>query len=276
MKKRLDQILLDNSLVENRSKARGLIVDGKVLVNNIKETKPGTLFDENINNITIINNDKNFVSRAGEKLQKAVENWKLDLNDLICLDIGSSTGGFTDCCLRNNAKLVYAVDVGTNQLDWKIRSNPKVISMEKTNFRYVTKDNFNHGDIDFFCCDVSFISVEKILPALSKILQINVKGVILIKPQFESERDIVKNGRVNGVENHITAIKNVFKYALENNFSVDKLDYSPILGNKKSNIEYICLLSYNNDPKIKVSDQEVLDVVNLADKNLLKKEANNE
>ncbi|AXK51169.1 TlyA family RNA methyltransferase [Spiroplasma alleghenense] len=272
MKKRLDQILLDKELVENRSKARGLIIDGKVLVNDLKETKPGTLFDGSNIKIQIINNEKNFVSRAGEKLQKAIEVWDLNINDKICLDIGSSTGGFTDCCLRNGAKMIYAVDVGTNQLDWKIRNNPKVISMEKTNFRYVTIQNFNKGEIDFFCCDVSFISVSKILPALKNILVKPAIGVILIKPQFESNREIIKNGKVLGEKNHKQAIEKVFKYAIENNFSVVELDFSPILGSKKNNIEYICLLKQELNPEIKVSEDKINKVVKDSQDLLMKKE----
>ncbi|AHI53894.1 rRNA methyltransferase [Spiroplasma sabaudiense Ar-1343] len=271
MKKRLDQILLDESLVENRSKARSLIIDGRVIVNNDKETKPGTLFDSEKIIINIIGVDNEFVSRAGKKLDKAVKIWNINLDNKICLDIGSSTGGFTDCCLQNKASLVYAVDVGTNQLDWKLRQDPRVIVLEKTNFRNVTIDIFDKGEIDFFCCDVSFISVSKILPALKTILKKQAIGVILIKPQFESDRGVVNNGRVVGVENHINSIKKVFSSALENSFSILEIDFSPILGNKKSNIEYITKLEFSLSPEIKITENQIFNVVKNAHELLLKK-----
>ncbi|AGR42143.1 TlyA family RNA methyltransferase [Spiroplasma diminutum] len=256
MKKRLDQILLDLELTENRSKSRSLIVDGKVLVNNEKITKPGTLFDQEKIIIKLLNKENEFVSRAGKKLFKAVKFWNIDLKDKVCLDIGSSTGGFTDCCLQNNASYVYAVDVGTNQLDWKLRSNPKVKSMEKTNFRIVTKDFFEKH-IDFFCCDVSFISIEKILLPLKDIVSEEVSGVILIKPQFESDKEDVKNGKINSKEGHIKSITRVINYCNDNLFSVLDINWSPILGNKKKNIEYLCYIRKNNKSENKFNLDQI-------------------
>ncbi|QEH61881.1 16S/23S rRNA (cytidine-2'-O)-methyltransferase [Spiroplasma chinense] len=248
MKQRLDKILMDKNLFDNRNKARGFIIDGKVIIDNLKITKPGTMFDPEKINIQIINNEKEYVSRAGKKLDKAIKFWNINLEDKVCLDIGSSTGGFTDCCLTFGASYVYAVDVGTNQLDWKLRSNEKVKSMEKTNFRIVTKDFFDK-EINFFCCDVSFISVEKILFPLKDIVEENVEGVILIKPQFESDKEDVKNGKINSKEGHKKSITRVMDFCNQNNFSVNDINFSPILGNKKKNIEYLCWIKKTNEVK---------------------------
>ncbi|WP_339030950.1 TlyA family RNA methyltransferase [Spiroplasma endosymbiont of Cantharis nigra] len=261
MKKRLDQILLDLELTENRNKARGFIIDGKVLVNEEKITKPGTLFDQEKIIIKLIKQENEFVSRAGNKLQKAIQYWNINIENKVCLDIGSSTGGFTDCCLQNNADYVYAIDVGTNQLDWKLRSNPKVKSLEKTNFRIVNK-TFFESEINFFCCDVSFISVEKILLPLKDIVEENTSGVILIKPQFESDREDVKNGKINSKEGHIKAIKRVINYCNQNNFSIIDINWSPILGSKKKNIEYLCYIKKTNNVENIFNVNLILNLVN--------------
>ncbi|AKX34132.1 rRNA methyltransferase [Spiroplasma litorale] len=246
MKERLDQILLNNKMVENRNKARSLIMDGKVIVNNEKVMKPGTLFDSSKINITIKNIESEFVSRAGKKLDSAIKKWNIDLSEKVCLDIGSSTGGFTDCCLKYGASFIYAVDVGTNQLDWKLRNNDKVQSIENTNFRYVDKSLFKKN-ISFFCCDVSFISVKNILEPLSNIVSQNVEGIILIKPQFECDKENIKNGKINSKEYHLKAIKRVNEYAINNKFTIKDIHWSPILGNKKKNIEYLCYLTKNDN-----------------------------
>ncbi|QBQ07709.1 rRNA methyltransferase [Spiroplasma gladiatoris] len=246
MKERLDQILLNKNLFENRNKARSYIIDGKVLVNNEKITKPGTMYDHEKIVLKILREEKEYVSRAGKKLEKAITKWNIDLKDKVCLDIGSSTGGFTDCCLNFNASFVYAVDVGTNQLDWKLRSNKNVKAMEKTNFRNVDKSFFDKK-IDFFCCDVSFISVEKILKPLETIVEENVKGVILIKPQFESDKEDVKNGKINSKLVHKKSINRVIEYCNKYNFFINDISYSPILGNKKKNIEYLCYIKKLNN-----------------------------
>lgn len=261
MKKRLDQILIDNNLLENKSKARSYILDGNVIVNNEKIIKAGTMFDETKINISIIKKENEFVSRAGDKLFKALKKWEIDLSDLVCLDIGSSTGGFTQCCLKFNARKVYALDVGTNQLDWKIRQDPRVISMEKTNFRYVEKEQFDE-EINFYCCDVSFISLSKILPTLNNIININSKGIMLIKPQFESERHEIKNGQILDKNIHLKDIKKVFDYIIENNFSIINLDFSPILGNKKKNIEYLVYIQKNQEIKKMITEDQIRNVIN--------------
>ncbi|WP_339020194.1 TlyA family RNA methyltransferase [Spiroplasma endosymbiont of Atherix ibis] len=261
MKQRLDQILLEQKLTDNRNKARSLIIDGKVLVNNDKITKPGTLFDQKKINIKLLKQENEFVSRSGKKLFKAINFWNINLEDKVCLDIGASTGGFTDCCLQHKAKFVYAVDVGTNQLDWKIRNNIKVKSMEKTNFRNVTKDFFDRK-IDFFCCDVSFISIEKILIPLKEIINENVLGIILIKPQFESDKEDIKNGKINSKEGHIKSINRVINYCNKYNFSIIDINWSPILGNKKKNIEYICFIKKTNQIKNEFNSNEIPNLVN--------------
>ncbi|WP_338969191.1 TlyA family RNA methyltransferase [Spiroplasma endosymbiont of Labia minor] len=262
-KKRLDDILVEKKLTPNKSKARSLIIDKKVLVNNEKIIKPGTLFNETKITIKIINNERKFVSRAGKKLFKAVNIWNIDLKNKVCLDIGSSTGGFTQVCLESGAKKVYALDVGTNQLEWSLRTNPKVISMENTNFRYTKKEDFK-DTIDFFCCDVSFISLEKIFPSLNNIIDDNISGVLLIKPQFElTAADVIK-GKITSSELHIKAINQIFKYANNNNFSVMKLSFSPILGNKKQNIEYIMLVTKTKNNTNSIMNDEIIAIVNNA------------
>lgn len=261
MKKRLDQILIENNFFDNKNKARGYIIDGNVLVDNQKIIKPGTMLNPNKVVINIIAKDKEYVSRSGKKLEKAIRIWNLNLMNLVCLDIGSSTGGFTDCCLFFKAKYVYAVDVGTNQLDWKLRINPQVKSMEKTNFRYVKKEVFLKK-IDFFCCDVSFISVEKILINLKEILDNDIFGIILIKPQFESDREDVKNGKINSKIGHKKSITRVVEYCNKNNFSVININYSPILGNKKKNIEYLCLIKKEEEINNKIDETNIEAIIN--------------
>jgi len=264
MKERLDQILLDSKLVETRSKARGLIMDGKVIVNNEKITKPGTLFDREKIKLNLVNEDNQFVSRAGAKLSKALDLWKLDITNKVCLDIGSSTGGFTDCCLQYGANHVFAVDVGTNQLDYRLRTNKRVTSMEKTNFRNVTRKHFDRN-IDFFCCDVSFISLDKILKPLKDIVDDNTFGVLLIKPQFELDKEDVKKGKINSKMDHKKAISRVVDYCNANNFRVNGIDFSPILGNKKKNIEYICYIEkLSNVSHEQPTINNILDIVETA------------
>ncbi|WP_342268422.1 TlyA family RNA methyltransferase [Spiroplasma endosymbiont of Aspidapion aeneum] len=261
MKKRLDEILVDLNHFENRSKSKSNIIVGNVIVNNEKITKPGTLFNPEKLNIQLINqNQERFVSRAGSKLYKAIIKYGLNLDGLVCLDIGSSTGGFSDCCLQMGASLVYAVDVGTNQLDYRLRTNPKIVSMEKLNFRDVKIDMFEK-EINFFCCDVSFISLKHILPPLKDIVKVNTFGVLLIKPQFESSRENVKAGKINSKNVHIEVIESVFNYLNINYFDVIEIDFSPILGNKKKNIEYITVVKKRQDKK-KETNKDINSIIN--------------
>ena len=189
LKERLDVLLVKKGLVNSRQQAKAVIMAGEVFVNGEREDKAGTTFDEKAD-IVVKSNKQKYVSRGGFKLEKAINNWPIDLNDKICMDIGSSTGGFTDCMLQNGAKKVYAVDVGTNQLAWSLRSNEKVVSMEKTNIRYLTTDQVN-DKIQFASVDVSFISLCKILVPARELLEEKAQMVCLIKPQFEAGREKV-------------------------------------------------------------------------------------
>ncbi|WP_031542826.1 TlyA family RNA methyltransferase [Mesoplasma photuris] len=263
MKIRLDEILVNQNLAENRSKAKAMIKDQKIIyINNKQITKPGMLFENDIE-IEIKGEENHYVSRAGLKLDKAIKKWEINLNNLICMDIGASTGGFTQCCLENGAKMVYSVDVGQDQLHESLKNNSKVINIEKYNFRNANVEDFSEV-IDFICCDVSFISVEKILIPLKSILKDQGLGVILIKPQFESEISEVKNGKVNSKEIHLKDIHKVFKYATNNGFSVLDLTFSPIKGNKKQNIEYLALIKKENKPFVSITDENINVVINQA------------
>ncbi|ASZ09094.1 TlyA family rRNA (cytidine-2'-O)-methyltransferase [Mesoplasma chauliocola] len=248
MKKRIDEILVEKQLVSTRSKAKEHIVNRKeIYVNNILITKAGYMVSE-ADLIEIRLNQSTFVSRAGLKLEKAVKEWKINLDNKVCLDIGASTGGFTEVCLRNNAIFVYAVDVGTDQLDLKLKNNTQVKDMQKFNFRSAKKEDFEK-EIEFFCCDVSFISLDKILPVLSNLIKPEVNGVVLIKPEFEAGVKLNNNGKVNSKSTHLKVIQDFINYAKSSGFSVDKLGYSPILGNKKQNIEYLAFLTKKMETK---------------------------
>ncbi|AGY41415.1 RNA binding methyltransferase FtsJ like protein [Mesoplasma florum W37] len=260
MKKRLDEVLVEKALVSTRSKAKEQIVNRKeVYVNNVLITKAGFMVSET-DLIDIRLKQSTFVSRAGLKLEKTIKDWKIDLNNKVCLDIGASTGGFTQVCLENNASLVYAVDVGTDQLDESLKNNKLVKDMQKYNFRYAKKEDFDKN-IEFFCCDVSFISLDKILPTLNSLIQEQTSGVVLIKPEFEAGSELAKNGKVNLKSTHLQVIKNFIYYSKENGFSVDRLTYSPIVGNKKQNIEYLAYLTKTKKQK-NWKDEELNKVVN--------------
>lgn len=241
MKQRLDLILTQRGLADSREKARAIIMSGNVFVKGIREDKPGTMFDDAESDIIIKENPLKYVSRGGLKLEKAIEAFGLDLAGCICMDVGSSTGGFTDCMLQNGALKVYAIDVGHGQLDWKLRNDDRVVCMEKTNFRYVTPDQI--GDpVDLATADVSFISLDKILPAAFPILADTAGMVCLIKPQFEAGRDQVgKKGVVRDPAVHCQVIEKVMDTAASCGFDVEDITYSPIRG-PEGNIEYLLLL----------------------------------
>ena len=246
MKTRLDVLLAEKGLASSREKARALIMEGKVFVNGQREDKPGSAFDPESAEIEVRGSVLPYVSRGGLKLEKALKVFPIRLDGRFCIDIGSSTGGFTDCMLQNGAARVCAVDVGTNQLDWKLRSDPRVICMEKTNFRYVTPDIImdKAGELpDFASCDVSFISLTKILPAAYSVLaEKNSEMVCLIKPQFEAGRDKVgKKGVVRDPEIHLEVVRRIAGFALECGFLIRGLDYSPVRG-PEGNIEYLLYL----------------------------------
>jgi 23S rRNA (cytidine1920-2'-O)/16S rRNA (cytidine1409-2'-O)-methyltransferase len=236
-KTRLDSELSKREQNISREKARALIMAGNVYVNGKKAIKAG-LFVNNNDIIEVRNNQNPYVSRGGLKLEKSVVDFKLDLNGKVCIDVGASTGGFTDCMLQNGAEKVYAVDVGYGQLAWKLRNNKRVVSLERTNFRYAT-DSQIPEKADFASVDVSFISLKIILPVLRGFLKENGEAVCLIKPQFEAGRENVgKKGVVRDKEVHADVIIKASAFACQNGFCVKGLSFSPIKG-PEGNIEYL-------------------------------------
>ncbi len=243
-KKRLDVALFEKGYAESREKAKALIMSGIVFVNNQKCDKAGdTVKPED--KIEVRGKTLKYVSRGGLKLEKAMTVFGPELCGLTCADIGASTGGFTDCMLQNGAKKVYAVDVGYGQLAWKLRTDERVINLERTNFRYVTKEQIPDS-LDFASVDVSFISLSHILPTLKTLLKPDGKAVCLIKPQFEAGKENVgKKGVVRDTAVHIDVINKIIKLVKENGYSLLGLDYSPVKG-PEGNIEYLCYI-VNND-----------------------------
>ncbi len=238
MKERLDVILVKNGYAQSREKAKAIIMAGNVFVKGEREDKAGAIFETEGLELTVRDNTPKYVSRGGLKLEKVMQEFPISLQDKICMDIGASTGGFTDCMLQNGANKVYAIDVGHGQLDWKLRNDPRVVCMEKTNFRYVTKEQVPEA-IDFASADVSFISLTKILPAAYPLLKEEGEMVCLIKPQFEAGREKVgKKGVVRDRKVHEEVILTVTDFCLANGFSVQGLTFSPIKG-PEGNIEYL-------------------------------------
>lgn len=237
MKKRLDVLVFERGFVDSREKAKAVIMSGDVYVDNQKRDKCGMSFPEECA-IEVRSNSLKYVSRGGYKLEKALEVFPIDLNEKTTMDIGASTGGFTDCMLQNGAKKVYSVDVGYGQLAWKLRNDNRVINMERTNMRYVTKEQINE-EIDFFSIDVAFISIKLLLPVARELLSQNGEAVCLIKPQFEAGKKFVgKNGVVKDKSVHLDVVKSVIDFCLNNGYSVLGLDFSPIKG-PQGNIEYL-------------------------------------
>lgn len=237
MKERLDMILVNRGLATSREKAKAMIMEGIVYVNGQKEDKAGTMFDTEAP-IEVRGQTLRYVSRGGLKLEKSMEQFDLDLTDLVCMDVGASTGGFTDCMLQNGARKVYAIDVGRGQLDWKLRNDPRVVCMEKTNIRYVTPEHIDEAPA-FVSIDVSFISLTKVLGPVKVLLQDDGQVVCLVKPQFEAGREKVgKKGVVREPEVHEEVIHKVIDWAIGLGFEILHLDYSPIKG-PEGNIEYL-------------------------------------
>lgn len=237
LKERLDVLLVNRNLAESREKAKAIIMSGNVFVDGNREDKAGTAFPETVN-IEIKGSQLKYVSRGGLKLEKAIEAFQLCLKDKLCMDVGSSTGGFTDCMLQNGASKVYAVDVGTNQLAWKLRQDSRVISMEKTNIRHVTPADIKE-EVDFVSIDVAFISLTLVLEPVKCLLRDGGEVVCLIKPQFEAGREKVgKKGVVRDAGVHKEVIIKVVDYVRELGFGVLHLDYSPVKG-PEGNIEYL-------------------------------------
>ena len=240
-KKRLDIILTEGGYAPSREKAKIMLMSGIVYVNGQKEDKPGSTFDPEKITLEVRGETLRYVSRGGLKLEKALSVFPISLRNAICMDIGASTGGFTDCMLQNGAAHVYSIDVGYGQLDWKLRQDPRVTCMEKTNFRYLKPEDL--ADVpNFASCDVSFISLSKILPAAAAILPDGAQMVCLIKPQFEAGREKVgKKGVVRDPAVHREVIEQAIGYAQNEGFCLLGLDFSPIRG-PEGNIEYLMYL----------------------------------
>lgn len=253
-KERIDVLLVEQGFFDSREKAKRAIMAGIVHDDYDIIDKPGTKIPID-SNLHVKGNIMPYVSRGGLKLEKALKEFSLDIKDKIVVDIGSSTGGFTDCALQNGAKLVYAVDVGTNQLVWKLRNDPRVIVKEQTNFRYATIDLFQEGIPTLASIDVSFISLKHIFNALKNILKTTDQVVALIKPQFEAgKEDVGKKGIVKDKKIHCRVIKDVIKFAKEDGFTLTKLTYSPITGGE-GNIEFLGLfIKDGKDVEINIED----------------------
>lgn len=238
MKERLDILLVNRGLAPSREKAKAIIMSGNVFVDGQREDKAGTCYDSEKAKIEVKGNTLKYVSRGGLKLEKAMKQFSITLQDKVCMDIGASTGGFTDCMLQNGAKKVYSVDVGHGQLDWKLRNDERVVCMEKTNFRYMQPQDID-DKLDFASVDVSFISLTKILLPARRLLTDTGEMVCLIKPQFEAGRDKVgKKGVVRDKKVHEEVIRKIYETAILSGFIVMDLEYSPIKG-PEGNIEYL-------------------------------------
>lgn len=243
MKERLDVLLCNMGLAPSREKAKAIIMAGQVYVNGQKEDKAGSQFDLYAN-IEVRGNTLKYVSRGGLKLEKSMEAFHIDLTDKVCMDVGASTGGFTDCMLQNGASKVYAIDVGHGQLAWSLRNDERVVCMEKTNIRYVLPEHLQEP-VDFFSCDVSFISLTKVLEPVKALLTERGQGVCLIKPQFEAGREKVgKKGVVRERSTHLEVVESIVSYVRSIGFAPLGLDFSPIKG-PEGNIEYLIYIQKN-------------------------------
>ncbi|MBR0466667.1 MAG: TlyA family RNA methyltransferase [Clostridia bacterium] len=244
-KERLDKTLVSLGFCESREKARAVIMSGIVFVNNQRYDKPGDMVKSD-DKIEVRGETLKYVSRGGLKLEKAIKSFSVSLKDKVCADIGASTGGFTDCMLQNGAKKVFSIDVGYGQLAWKLRTDNRVINLERTNFRYVTENEITEK-LDFASVDVSFISLSLILPVLYNFLKTGGEAVCLIKPQFEAGKENVgKKGVVRDKNVHISVIEKMINVVLLNKFTLLGLDYSPIKG-PEGNIEYLCFIKKCED-----------------------------
>ena len=262
MKERLDVLLVKRNLASSREKAKAIIMSGNVFVDGQREDKAGTSFSEEVQ-IEVRGHALPYVSRGGLKLEKAMKNFDVSMEGKVCTDVGSSTGGFTDCMLQNNAKKVYSVDVGYGQFAWKLRQDPRVVCMEKTNIRYVTPQDIDDV-LDFASVDVSFISLTKVLGPARELLADGGEMVCLIKPQFEAGREKVgKKGVVRDKSVHEEVIDKVISFALSIGFSVLHLEYSPIKG-PEGNIEYLVHLKKEAEAE-QAGVEESVDVQKVVD-----------
>lgn len=260
MKERLDVLLVQRGMAASREKAKAMIMAGEILVDGEREDKAGSMFPDTVT-ITQKGRPLPYVSRGGLKLEKAMTHFGLDLTGKICMDVGASTGGFTDCMLQNGAVKVYAVDVGHGQLDWKLRNDERVVCMERTNIRYVTPEDIQEP-VQFVSIDVSFISLTKVLLPVRNLMEEGAEMTALIKPQFEAGREKVgKKGVVRDPAIHLEVIQTVISYAKSISFGVRHLEFSPIKG-PEGNIEYLVQLvklpEGTVEEKMLVSPEEVV------------------
>lgn len=270
MKERLDVLLVSRGLAPSREKAKTMIMEGNVFVNNNREDKAGSTFPDDCK-IEIHGNTLKYVSRGGLKLEKAMTHFGITLDGKVCMDIGASTGGFTDCMLQNGASKVYSVDVGYGQFAWKLRQDPRVVCMEKTNIRYVTPEDIGEP-VDFSSIDVSFISLTKVLMPIRDYLTDKGQIVALIKPQFEAGREKVgKKGVVREKSTHIEVVTMILDYASAHGFHVMDLTFSPIKG-PEGNIEYLVQLEKCEEPGDINEKIQIEKIVDEAFGNLAKKE----
>lgn len=265
-KKRIDVLMTERGLAESREKAKAIIMSGIVYVNGQKEDKAGTTFPDDLTTrIEVRGASLRYVSRGGLKLEKAMKEFPIDLQGKICMDIGASTGGFTDCMLQNGAKKVFAVDVGHGQLAWKLRNDERVVCMEKMNIRYIAPEDIGGEKLDFASVDVSFISLSKVLPPVWPLLKEGAEMVCLIKPQFEAGREEVgKKGVVRDRKVHEEVILRTADFVKETGFVIRGLTYSPIRG-PEGNIEYLIWIQRpdgkETDGGIEVTGERVAELV---------------
>ncbi len=258
MKERLDVLLVSKGFFDSREKAKRAIMAGLVFIGQERYDKAGTMVPEDAD-IHVKGDTCPYVSRGGLKLEKSIRTWDLDLEGAVCMDIGSSTGGFTDCMLQNGASRVYALDVGTNQLAYSLRVDPRVVVMEKTNIRDLDTDSFEK--LDFISIDVSFISLNLVLPVASRLLKEGGQMVALVKPQFEAGREKVgKGGIVRDKSVHREVVENVVKYAENADLRPCGLSYSPITG-AKGNIEYLLYMKKTSDEDILLTEADIKNIV---------------
>ena len=257
---RLDVAVFERGFAPSREKAKAIIMAGQVYVNNQKVDKAGFELKED-DKLEVRGSTLKYVSRGGLKLEKAMQSFPITLDGKICMDVGASTGGFTDCMLQNGAVKVYSIDVGYGQLAWKLRCDERVVNLERTNFRYCTREQIP-DEIDFASVDVSFISLKHILPVLRSLLKDDGKAVCLIKPQFEAGREKVgKKGVVRDLGVHLEVVEGIISLSLENGFSVSGLDFSPVKG-PEGNIEYLIFLEKSENAKL----SEAVDASGVVDK----------
>ena len=258
-KERLDILLVEKGIITSRERAKACIMEGKVYVDGQKVDKAGEKVSESAN-IEYRGATLKYVSRGGLKLEKAMKTYGISLENKVCMDIGASTGGFTDCMLQNKASKVFSVDVGYGQFAWKLRTDERVVCMERTNIRYVTLENIGEP-LDFASIDVSFISLKKIMPATLNLLKDNGEVVALIKPQFEAGREKVgKKGVVREIETHKEVVYGIIDFLLEQNLNVLGVGYSPIKG-PEGNREYLVYFSKDKNKESNFKREDVDTVV---------------